>query len=360
MKNRTCPPFFKLESNRVWRTYLGGRTLDRIEGKSIPRDSHFPEDWILSGTRAHNIGREEIDEGRSSLTADGETAGLAEWIHDFPDEILGSAHRKRYGNAPAFLLKFLDSAIRLHLQCHPTIPFAKKYLNSNSGKSEGYIILGARPDVAPYIYLGFQHPPVPETFRSAVETQDSKQILSWFDPIPVRPGDVFFVPGGLPHAIGEGIFMIEIMEPTDFAVRIEFERAGCVLPEAARFMNRGIDFACSMFDFTPVSEKEIRERLFVEPQPLPVRGKAERFSLFDRRHTPCFRAERILVSGDAELEHDSFRVLIAVSGKGFLESEGKRIMLKPYERILIPASNRRIGLHTDQTLELIAALPPEA
>jgi mannose-6-phosphate isomerase len=39
------------------------------------------------------------------------------------------------------------------------------------------------------------------------------------------------VPGGMPHAIGEGVFMIEVMEPTDFAVRIEFERGGYVLPE---------------------------------------------------------------------------------------------------------------------------------
>jgi len=35
-----------------------------------------------------------------------------------------------------------------------------------------------------------------------------------------------FIPGGILHAIGEGIFMVEIMEPSDLAVRFEFERAG--------------------------------------------------------------------------------------------------------------------------------------
>jgi hypothetical protein len=45
--------------------------------------------------------------------------------------------------------------------------------------------------------------------------------------------------------------ILDIMEPTDFVVRIEFERGGCVLPEEARFMNRDIDFALSMFNCNP-------------------------------------------------------------------------------------------------------------
>ena len=35
--------------------------------------------------------------------------------------------------------------------------------------------------------------------------------------------------------------------PTIAPVRIEFERGGYVLPAESRFMNRGIDFALSMF-----------------------------------------------------------------------------------------------------------------
>jgi mannose-6-phosphate isomerase len=58
-----------------------------------------------------------------------------------PDALLGARHFNKYGANTQFLLKFLDAAIRLHIQCHPTIPFAQKYLNSNSGKTEAYIIL---------------------------------------------------------------------------------------------------------------------------------------------------------------------------------------------------------------------------
>lgn len=40
----------KLPQNRVWRTYLGGRVLDELVGKSAPCDSHYPEDWVGSVT----------------------------------------------------------------------------------------------------------------------------------------------------------------------------------------------------------------------------------------------------------------------------------------------------------------------
>lgn len=260
------PKVIFLQPNRVWRTYLGGRKLDQLEGKADPEDTHFPEDWIGSTTRAVNKGREHLtEEGLSRIECDGETATLKALFEKAPEAMLGAKHVTKYGANTQFLLKFLDSAIRLHIQCHPTIPFAKKYLNSDNGKTEAYVILGIRDEVKdPYIYMGFQHPPTPEAFKQMIETQDSNAILSCFDKIPIKPGDVFMVPGGMPHAIGEGVFMIEIMEPTDLAVRIEFERGGYTLPEESRFMSRGIDLALTMFNYTPTPIDAVKEHYFCE------------------------------------------------------------------------------------------------
>src|SRR5581483_3343309 len=91
---------------------------------------------------------------------------------------------------------------------------------------------------APFIYIGFQRPPPAAELKHLIETQDIAAIEACFDKIPVRAGDTFIIPGGTPHALGAGIFMIEIQEPSDLVVRFEFERAGYVLPEAARFMQR--------------------------------------------------------------------------------------------------------------------------
>lgn len=192
-----------------------------------------------------------------------------------------------------------------------------------------------------------------------IAEQDIAALLSCFEKIPVRPGDAFYVPGGFPHAIGEGVFMIEMMEPTDFAVRIEFERGGYVLPESARFMNRGIDFAVSMFDFKRRSVETIRREQFAVPLPLPIEGEAERRSLFDKRYTHCFRAERLLVHGRASLRQKGLRVLIATNGSGELEINGKCCKLSAYDRILIPAKTEEIRFHSEERLELIAARPPE-
>ena len=313
------PGVILLPPNRVWRTYLGGKTLDGFEKKESPEDSHYPEDWIASTTKANNKGRENLwEKGLQKLKWETGTIFLERFICGISGGDSGTTTFSKYGANTQFLLKFLDSSIRLHLQCHPTAEFAKRNLNSPSGKTEAYIILRTREEVAnPYVYLGFQNPPDKEEFKQAILQQDMGRILSCFEKIPVKPGEVFIVPGGLPHAIGEGIFMVEIMEPTDFAVRIEFERGGYVLPEEARFMGKGIDFALSMFNFDKMSVEEVRKKNFLQPR--PVRRYSDmsvEYSLIDERATRCFRVKRLDVVGALEKEEESFYIGIVTRGSG--------------------------------------------
>lgn len=82
-------PFY-LPANRVWRTYLGGRTLDRIEGEVEPKDSHFLEDWVGSETRAVNPGREElVDEGIGKGLGVGGPFTMEEIYRTDPEKGLG-------------------------------------------------------------------------------------------------------------------------------------------------------------------------------------------------------------------------------------------------------------------------------
>jgi mannose-6-phosphate isomerase len=244
-----------LPPNRVWRTYPGGRTLDQLAGAPAPADSHLAEDWIASTTRAVNRGREEIVEGISQVRVGNDPA-----LHDFaqllgsdPDYFLGPAHVKKYGAQPQLLVKFLDSGTRLHFQVHPTREFAQRVLGAPSGKTEAYYVLGVRetaPELSGYICVGFQRPPTAAQLREYIVTQNISAIEACFDQIPVQPGDTFIIPGGTPHALGAGVFMVEIQEPSDLVVRFEFERAGYILPESARFMNRDVDFALTVFNLS--------------------------------------------------------------------------------------------------------------
>ncbi len=353
------PPFFMLAPNRVWRTYLGGRQLDVMENKPSPGDSHFPEDWIASTTRAVNSGREQLEaEGLSTVTLDGENHLLRDVFMQHPREMLGERHLARFGPNTQFLLKLLDSAVRLHIQCHPTLEFARTHLGSNSGKTEAYVILGSREDVPhPYIHLGFQHVPDRQKFRRAIEAQDTGFITSCFEKIPVRPGDVFIVPGGVPHAIGEGILMIELMEPTDFAVRIEFERGGYVLPQSARFMGRDLDFALSMFTFREMSVASVREQCFLHPRKLGAWGGSAEFSLVDKGATPCFRLKKLQIDGTLAKREDSFYAGIVTGGSGRISSAGTGRDVSLGERFLVPYSTEEVTFESTTGLEVVYALP---
>ena len=348
---------YRIAPNRVWRSYLGGSTLDRISGAEQPADTHFPEDWLLSDTLARNPGREEFpEEGISKLESGEGVISFVRLLKEFPEGLFGPEHCRTLGNRAGFLLKYLDSAIRLHIQCHPSVPFAKKYLNSDCGKTEGYYILGVRPGCQGYLYLGFQHAPDPEQFKAAVAAQNSSAILAGFEKIPVKRGDCFIVPGGVPHAIGEGVFMVEMMEPTDFAVRVEFERGGYVLPESARFMGRGIDFAMSMFEFKSRSIDQVKRDFFINPRPLPLFGSGSRESLIDERKNDRFRLERIVVKDEAAVIHESFRVFIVLEGNGELVCGKTRFPVRQYDRIMVPYQTLEVRF--SGKMELLAALPP--
>lgn len=354
------PDILFLQSNRVWRTYPGGRKLDILEGKSSPEDSHFPEDWIGSTTRAVNKGREHLtEEGLSEVTIEDETITLKTLFEKGPEVLLGPDHVAKYGSNTQFLLKFLDSAIRLHLQCHPTIPFAQKYLNSNNGKTEAYVILGIRDEVKePYIYMGFQHPPELSEFKRMIEEQDADAILGCFDKIPIKPGDVFMVPGGMPHAIGEGVFMIEIMEPTDLAVRIEFERGGYVLPEESRFMNRGIDFALSMFNYNATSIEAVKDQYFCEPRPLDTQNQSTEYVLIDEEKTPCFRVNRIRVKGYYVKKTDSFYIGIVTKGSGSIHIGDVSWNVEKGSKFFVPYQTDAVTFESCDEMEIIATFPP--
>jgi mannose-6-phosphate isomerase len=355
------PDILMLMPNRVWRTYSGGRYLDLLDGSSSPSDGHFPEDWIASTVKAKNIGRENIpDEGLSKVEIEGNSFFLKDLFRQFPLDLLGDSHYVKYGPNTQFLAKFLDAAIRLHIQAHPAVSFSQKYLNSNSGKTEVYIILKIREEVKnPYVYIGFQHPLSQEIFREAVQSQNIPRLLSCFDKIPVSPGDVFIVPGGLPHAIGEGIFMAEIMEPTDFAVRLEFDRGGCVLPEQSRFMGRGIDFALEMINFNTISPEDIKRNLFCSPEIFHTQEKSIEYNVIDRKKTPCFSIDKLEVNGLYRKKADSFYIGIVTKGGGHIESLSQKYELKTGEKFIVPYKTGEIKYCSEEGMQLYFVYPPE-
>lgn len=334
-KNKIIP----LPQNRVWRSYQGGRILDELVGKDDPGDSHFPEDWIASVTLASNPDSQSEHEGISKVRIDGKDLLFTDLIARDPDYFLGQAHVARFGQQLMVVVKLLDSAVRLQFQVHPTAEFARAHLDSNSGKAEAYYILDVRADVdEAFVYLGFQRRPDRAAFIRCIEQQDLETMEGIFDKISVKPGDVLFIPGGVLHAIGKGIFMVEIMEPSDLAVRFEFERAGYTLPESARFMNRGLDFCLDIFDFVVTPESLVRSEYMFEPQLEVTYSKtAHRYGLIGAETTPCFRVKKSVIKGEVKREEDSFFTAIVTAGSCLLKTDAAAIELKPFDKFFCPS-----------------------
>ncbi len=318
------------------RNYLGGYLLDGLEGHAAPRDGNRPEDWLASTVRAVNPGMDPVaEEGLAGVRApSGEWTTLHDLFAQDPGYYFGREHAERLGAHPGFLAKLLDSAMRLHVQAHPTAAFAREHLGSPWGKLEAYVILALRDAERAYIRLGFQRPPSPSEWRRIVLEQDIAAMDACFDPIPVRVGEVWLVPGGLPHAIGEGILMLEIMEPSDLVVRCEFVREGVEVPPEARFMRGPVDLALQIFDYTPRSADMVAAAFNIPPRRLsPVEEQ-----LIGPAQTDRFSVTRFRVVERTDLPpRPHVRIGVVAGGEGTLTMDDQQIRLRPGSRFLLAA-----------------------
>lgn len=350
-----------LPPNRVWRTYRGGAELDRLASVGDPSDDHFPEDWIASVTRARNTGREHLaDEGLSRVRVGGVEHAFDTLLASDPDYFLGPAHVARFGPAPQQLVKLIDSAIRLHFQVHPTADFARLRLGSPSGKTEAYHVLAVRPGHDARLYLGFQRPPSRTALKTIIETQNIAALEACFDPVAVKPGDTFLVPGGTPHALGAGLLLVELQEPSDLVVRFEFERGGYVLPEAARFMGRDLDFCLDVFDLAPRSLASVLANNRLAPSPLRDLGPGStQEELIGPDHTPCFRARRSRVAAPITKTESESHILIVAEGACSLSAGGETHALRFGDKAFIPAGLGPLAIRPKAAgCVLLECLPP--
>ena len=260
------------------------------------------------------------------------------------------------------LVKYLDSAVRLPIQVHPTVEFSRRRLNADSGKTEAYYILSTRPEVTePFIYLGFQRPRGRDELRRMIVEQDIAAMERCFDKIPVRPGDVYVVPGGLPHAIGGGVLMVEMMEPTDFVARVEFQVGGRTIPEPARFMGRDVEFALDMFspDALPVSM--IQSRWRCGPELLEQDAFLRRESLVDERFTDRFRMLRTHLAGRMKWRSPQpFTIVMVIEGECVAEAAGEKVSLSQFGRIVVPHGMTDLEITSKGEAVLLECLPPRS
>jgi mannose-6-phosphate isomerase len=192
--------------------YRGGANITALRGVPGPSE-RSPEEWLASTTVRFGAEPQGL-----SVLPDGRL--LRDAVTERPDAWLGPEHVKAFGVNTGLLVKLLDAGERLPVHVHPSRSWARDHLGCAFGKTEAWYVVAAAEDAT--VHLGFRQDVAADELAGRVASQDVQAMLGAMHVRPVSAGDGIVVPAGLPHAIGEGIFVVEAQEPTDFSVLLEW------------------------------------------------------------------------------------------------------------------------------------------
>lgn len=344
----------RLPYNPVWRSYRGGRLLRQFRRLADPGDDHFPEDWLASAVLARNGNQSNGPrEGISTLHVQGNSMELPDLLRHSPCFRTEPDSQDLHLGV---LLKLLDAADRLHFQAHPDDAFVRRNLSGTRGKTECWYILNTRQDAA--IYLGFQNPPARKKWKELILNQDIEAMKKCFEPVPVKPGDCYVVPAGVPHAIGSGIFMLELQQPSDWVVRCEFTVGGHTLPETARYMGLDLDRCLDVFDYRPYSVSAFKQK----PRTIDRQAGSIEEEIIAPDWHRYFRMHRRHGSGSALWKSPTPSVLVVLEGQGRLSLPGNPAyneLLQRGDVVLLPSSQTAFTWNSiSPRWDMLMAFPP--
>lgn len=294
-------------------TIWGGNRMRDCFGFQTKLDN-IAEAWMLSA-RADNPG----------FILGGEYLGerIDRLLEQYPSLIASGNENP----ACPLLIKFIDARDRLSIQVHPDDAYAKAAGCADPrGKTEMWIVLEA--SMGAELIFGTEHDFTEDELRRAIEGGTLETLLHY---VPVKAGDVFFIPAGLIHAIGGGILLAEVQQNCDTTYRVyDYNRRQA--DGSLRQLHIDDAVKCAKH-FTPEQIDALRYE------------KGDRNALADSAY---FHVESVSVRGEREFSVDtgSFVSLLVTSGEGTLVYEGQEYPLPTGASYFLPAG---MGSYTVRT-----------
>ena len=292
-------PFYRHGGDTPW----GGTTL-RAFGKDIPDDT-TGEALEVSALP-----------GRESVIANGPMAGkpftaaIAEW-----GEALTGPMK---GDFP-LLLKLIDANDNLSVQVHPDDAYAGEHEGGKLGKTEAWLVVAAAPGTK--MVYGVKAASR-EELAAAVEAGKLEEGLNW---VSVQPGDVYYIPHGMIHALGAGMVVYEIQQSSDVTYRFwDWGRVG----------KDGKPRALHTKDALAVSRPELAKSGKLPGATVICEGGSRTAYISDKN----FELWRLNVAGDMPLESGRMRLLTALTPATLAWGEGETLSLNPGETAVVPAN----------------------
>jgi mannose-6-phosphate isomerase len=313
-----------LPANQPETFYRGAGRIAEFRGHGVP---DRPEDWVASTTSRFGLapsGLTTLPDGR--LLTEAIAADRRWWL---------GPERADTG----ILVKLLDAGQRLPVHVHPDRAFAHEHLTSPYGKTEAWVIVSAEPDAV--VHLGFTRDVSPGELAAWVRDQEVDAMLAATNRVPIRAGDALLCPAGMPHAIGAGVLLVEIQEPTDFSVLLEY--AGFALDGPAEgHLKLGYDRALQCVDRSRCDADRLAA----------LRGDADR--LLPAEADAFFTAERL--RGPAAALDAAFSVVVVTAGEGALTGDHDDLAVRRGDTLLIPYAAGPLTL--SGTAEAVRFSPP--
>jgi mannose-6-phosphate isomerase len=314
--------FKPIYKERVW----GGEKLKSVMKRHPENDRKIGESWELSSV-----------EGDLSIVANGflKDNDIRELTEIYMGDLVGEKIYEKFGIEFPLLFKLIDSAERLSVQVHPNDEFALERHRAY-GKTEMWYVLDAEENSR--IYVGFNRRIDRDGFRTRVENGSLTEVINVED---AKPGDVFFLPAGRIHAIGEGLLIAEIQQTSDVTYRI-YDWGRENNPATAREMHT--ELAEDVIDYEPC-------RAYKTQYIAKTEGVAE------LAKCSYFTVNLLSASKATERDYsalDSFVVYMCTEGAALLECNGgvtERI--SKGETVLIPALTDSVNIVPEPSTKLL-------
>ena len=212
----------------------------------------------------------------------------------------GETLREVFPNFP-LLFKVIDAKTRLSVQVHPNEETCK--VTGGEPKTEMWCALSDGP-----IYAGLVPGTTAADVEAAVKTDRFEELLVRHE---AKFGDVFFIPGGLVHAIGDGVKLYEVQQSSNTTFRLyDWGRVGADGQPRELHIEKGLQ----AIDYSL-------------PVPVPCRSL----------DTPFFKFSQERVLGASILSTRADEFLALYTAKGEIDLDGKRVMERT--SVLLPPSS---------------------
>ena len=307
---------------KIW----GGRRLEKFSHLNLPEGRPIGESWELCD-REKDV----------SIITNGhyKNLSLKQIIEKLSIDLLGTDKKLDKWQRFPVLIKLLDVSNLLSVQVHPDNETAVRFRENDPGKTEMWYILHADPDTK--IVYGCKKE------LKNLKTNFSKDHEGYLNFVPVKTGDVVFIPSGKVHALLGGTIILEIQQNSDVTYRLyDWDRIGLSGKPRDLHLEKGLQSIK-----TNGMEKPFMNIFDITNDSLEI------------AYCDSFKAvyHNIKTVFSNSTNKKSYQIICVIEGNGNLhygENKSERIELNLADVVLLPAALGSYNILPDNTLKIIS------